>query len=93
MFGVRAGAYRTQWCETGVYAAYRTNYRDIVVGVDPGGDEHLLATLGQVVRSDAAFTARAIATRAIVAFGNAPDALTMGQLLDTVPCVRTGMPR
>jgi hypothetical protein len=34
MFGARAGAYRTQWFEGGVYAAYRTNYRDIVVGVD-----------------------------------------------------------
>jgi hypothetical protein len=34
MFGLRAGAYRTQWFEGGAYLAYRTNYRDIVVGVD-----------------------------------------------------------
>lgn len=34
MFGGRVGAYRTQEFEGGAYAAYRTNYRDIVIGVD-----------------------------------------------------------
>ncbi len=34
MFGFRAGAFRTQWFEGGVYTAYRTNYRDVVAGVD-----------------------------------------------------------
>lgn len=34
MFGARAGVYRTQWFEGGVYTAYRTNYRDVVVGAD-----------------------------------------------------------
>ncbi len=33
-FGVRAGAYRTAFFEGGVYGAYRTDYRDIVEGVD-----------------------------------------------------------
>jgi hypothetical protein len=33
-FGVRAGAYRTTFFEGGAYAAYRTDYRDIVEGVD-----------------------------------------------------------
>jgi hypothetical protein len=32
--GVRAGLYRTQDFEGGAYAAYRTDYRDIVAGVD-----------------------------------------------------------
>jgi len=34
MFGVRAGAYRTQVFTGGIYAAYRTDYRDAVLGVD-----------------------------------------------------------
>jgi hypothetical protein len=34
MLGVRAGAYRTQEFDGGVYAAYRTDYRDFVVGAD-----------------------------------------------------------
>jgi hypothetical protein len=34
MIGVRAGAYRTQDFDGGVYAAYRTDYRDFVVGAD-----------------------------------------------------------
>jgi hypothetical protein len=34
MFGLRAGLYRTQEFSGGVYAAYRTNFRDIVVGAD-----------------------------------------------------------
>jgi hypothetical protein len=33
-FGFRAGAYRTARFEGGVYAAYRTDYRDFVEGVD-----------------------------------------------------------
>jgi hypothetical protein len=33
-FGVRAGAYRTNFFEGGAYAAYRTDYRDFVEGVD-----------------------------------------------------------
>jgi hypothetical protein len=33
-FGVRAGAYRTASFEGGTYAAYRTDYRDFVTGVD-----------------------------------------------------------
>jgi hypothetical protein len=33
-FGVRAGAYRTAAFEGGTYAAYRTDYRDFVTGVD-----------------------------------------------------------
>ncbi|MGH7223817.1 MAG: M1 family aminopeptidase, partial [Gemmataceae bacterium] len=33
-FGVRAGAYRTAAFEGGAYAAYRTDYRDFVEGVD-----------------------------------------------------------
>ncbi len=33
-FGVRAGAYRTQQFEGGAYAAYRTDYRDFVMGID-----------------------------------------------------------
>jgi hypothetical protein len=33
-FGVRAGAYRTAFFEGGVYGAYRTDYRDVVEGVD-----------------------------------------------------------
>jgi hypothetical protein len=34
MVGMRAGAYRTQEFNGGVYAAYRTDYRDVVAGVD-----------------------------------------------------------
>jgi hypothetical protein len=34
MIGVRAGAYRTQEFDGGVYAAYRTDFRDIVAGID-----------------------------------------------------------
>jgi hypothetical protein len=34
MLGVRAGAYRTQEFNGGVYGAYRTDYRDLVVGAD-----------------------------------------------------------
>jgi hypothetical protein len=34
MVGVRAGAYRTQEFDGGVYAAYRTDYEDFVVGAD-----------------------------------------------------------
>ena len=34
MLGVRAGAFRTQTFQGGVYAAYRTDYRDVVAGVD-----------------------------------------------------------
>jgi hypothetical protein len=34
MVGARAGLYRTQEFDGGVYAAYRTDYRDIVVGAD-----------------------------------------------------------
>jgi hypothetical protein len=33
-FGARAGAYRTTVFEGGVYSAYRTDYRDVVAGVD-----------------------------------------------------------
>jgi len=34
MLGVRAGAYRVQEFTGGVYAGYRTNFRDVVCGVD-----------------------------------------------------------
>ncbi len=34
MAGLRAGAYRTQEFAGGVYAAYRTDYRDVVLGAD-----------------------------------------------------------
>jgi hypothetical protein len=34
MLGARAGAYRTQFFCGGLYAAYRTDYRDVVAGVD-----------------------------------------------------------
>lgn len=34
MIGLRAGAYRTQRFQGGAYAAYRTDYRDAVLGVD-----------------------------------------------------------
>jgi hypothetical protein len=34
MIGLRAGAYRTQEFSGGVYGAYRTDFRDFVVGVD-----------------------------------------------------------
>jgi hypothetical protein len=34
MLGVRAGAYRTQIFSGGVYGAYRTDFRDLVVGAD-----------------------------------------------------------
>jgi hypothetical protein len=34
MLGVRLGAYRTQDFAGGVYAAYRTDFRDVLVGVD-----------------------------------------------------------
>jgi hypothetical protein len=34
LLGVRAGAYRTQCFTGGVYSAYRTDYRDVVVGAD-----------------------------------------------------------
>jgi Peptidase family M1 domain len=34
LIGVRAGAYRTQYFYGGTYAAYRTDYRDFVVGAD-----------------------------------------------------------
>ena len=34
MVGFRAAAYRTQEFDGGVYAAYRTDYRDLVVGAD-----------------------------------------------------------
>jgi hypothetical protein len=58
MMGARAGFYETQGFSGGVYAAYRTDYRDIVTGVDAFWDhlpwshtqiglvaEHRLATL------------------------------------------------
>jgi hypothetical protein len=34
MIGLRAGAYRTQHASAGVYAAYRTDFRDLVFGAD-----------------------------------------------------------
>jgi hypothetical protein len=34
MLGARAGVYRTQEFDGGVYAAYRTDFRDVVVGAD-----------------------------------------------------------
>ncbi|MGH9677755.1 MAG: hypothetical protein ACRD36_11690, partial [Candidatus Acidiferrum sp.] len=34
ILGIRAGAYRTQEFSGGVYAGYRTDYRDFVVGAD-----------------------------------------------------------
>jgi len=34
MIGVRAGAFRTEYFTGGVYAAYRTEYRDMVAGAD-----------------------------------------------------------
>jgi Peptidase family M1 domain len=34
MAGLRAGLYRTQQFDGGVYGAYRTDYRDVVVGAD-----------------------------------------------------------
>jgi hypothetical protein len=34
MVGVRAGAYRTQQFDGGAYAAYRTDFRDVLAGVD-----------------------------------------------------------
>ncbi|CAN5306945.1 hypothetical protein BH11PLA2_BH11PLA2_30740 [soil metagenome] len=34
MIGARAGAYRTQVFSGGVYGAYRTDYRDLVIGAD-----------------------------------------------------------
>jgi hypothetical protein len=34
MVGLRAGVYRTQQFDGGAYAAYRTDYRDVVVGAD-----------------------------------------------------------
>src|SRR5262249_41178900 len=34
LFGVKAGFYRTQHFSGGVYAAYRTDYRDVVVGAE-----------------------------------------------------------
>ncbi len=34
MIGLRAGAYRTQEFNGGVYGAYRTDFRDFVVGID-----------------------------------------------------------
>lgn len=34
MIGARAGAYRTQVFFGGLYAAYRTDYRDVVIGAD-----------------------------------------------------------
>ena len=34
MIGLRAGVYRTQHFDGGVYSAYRSDYRDVVVGVD-----------------------------------------------------------
>ena len=34
MAGVRAGAYRTQDFSGGIYAAYRTDYRDVILGAD-----------------------------------------------------------
>jgi hypothetical protein len=38
MFGVRAGLYRTQVFNGGAYAAYRTDFRDVVAGVDGVAD-------------------------------------------------------
>ena len=34
MLGVRAGAFRTQTFQGGVYGAYRTDFRDVVAGID-----------------------------------------------------------
>lgn len=34
MLGARAGAYRTQEFSGGIYAAYRTDFRDVVIGAD-----------------------------------------------------------
>jgi hypothetical protein len=34
MLGVRAGVYRTQAFNGGAYAAYRTDYRDLIIGAD-----------------------------------------------------------
>ena len=41
MVGARVGAYRTQQFDGGLYAAYRTDYRDVVVGAD-GLWDHVL---------------------------------------------------
>lgn len=55
---------------------------EIAVSVDSERDEGMLAALGEVVRADPASP-----TRAIIAFGVAADVQTMGQLLDSVPCI------
>jgi FHIPEP family/Effector-associated domain 1 len=55
---------------------------DIVVGVDSGTETPMLLAFGEVIKAEPNFP-----TRAIVAFGLAPDAWTMSQLLDSVPCV------
>jgi hypothetical protein len=34
MIGARAGLYRTQFFSGGIYAAYRTDFRDVVAGID-----------------------------------------------------------
>jgi len=34
LVGFRTGLYRTQWFHGGLYAAYRTDYRDVVIGAD-----------------------------------------------------------
>ena len=39
MLGARAGAYRSQEFQGGIYGAYRTDYRDVVIGFD-GTFEH-----------------------------------------------------
>jgi hypothetical protein len=41
MLGARAGVYRTQQFDGGVYTAYRTDFRDVVAGVD-GVWDHVL---------------------------------------------------
>ncbi len=69
LLGVRAGAYRTQFFTGGVYAAYRTDYRDVVVGADGlwdhWPDHHFQTGFNAEQRLATAYSAENQATRGV----------------------------
>ena len=81
LLGFRAGAYRTQEITGGVYTAYRTDYRDVVVGADglwkPWPDAHFQTGFNIEQRLAAAVPqAQDDAKRDPYSFGNATYSIT-----------------
>ncbi len=69
LIGLRAGAYRTQCFTGGVYAAYRTDYRDVVIGtdglLDHWPDSHFQTGYNAERRVASAYSAENEATRGV----------------------------